>query len=362
MAASSTLPWSWYTDPAILEHERKGIFRPSWQYVGHVGMLPASGSYFPADLAGVPVVVTRDGSDGLRALLNVCAHRGAVVCEEPGTRDRLQCPYHAWTYRLDGSLLAAPRSDRELSFDLSEHTLPAMQVDTWGPFIFACSSVGAPSLAEALGDIPERVGRLIDVDDLVFRERLTAGYRANWKVCVENFLECYHCRVAHPSFSRLIDTGPDDYRLVGSPAGSSQYGPIRQSWSGELDPAGPVDRGQFHLVHPNTAINIFPGRPNLSIGPVIPTAAGTTHRELDYFFGSEVEEEWIVAMMKLDDQVGSEDRELVESVQRGMEAGVRDHGTLFLDSEELIAHFGAYIREAVEPLVSDGDGYLHPEG
>jgi choline monooxygenase len=348
MANAQTLPWSWYTDPSILAREREQVFRPSWQYVGHSGMLPEPGSFFPAELAGTPIVVTLDREGVLRALVNVCAHRGSIVCEAPGSRNTLQCPYHAWTYRLDGTLLSAPRSDREESFDAADHELPAVQVDTWGPFIFACASPDTPALAEALGDIPDRLADLMDLKDLVFRQRWTGRYRANWKVCVENFLECYHCRVAHPSFNKVVDTGPDDYRLISSPPGSSQYGPVRQSWSGALDPVGPIGRGQFHLIHPNTAINVFPGQPNLSIGPVIPTEPGATHRVLDYFFGAGVDEEWIESLLKLDEQVGREDLHLVESVQRGMESGARARGSLFVDSEELIAHFGGYIRSALE--------------
>ena len=97
----------------------------------------------------------------------------------------------------------------------------------------------------------------------------------------------------------------------------------------------------------NTAINIMPGHPNLSIGPVVPTGPGTTHRFLDYFVGPDVDAAWIEDFRAFDDQVGREDLALVESVQRGMDAGIHDHGTLFLDSEQLIAHFASYVRSAL---------------
>ena len=348
MSVNQTLPWSWYSDPDILEREQAFIFRESWQYVGHTAMLASPGSFFPADISNVPVVITRDVDDGLHALRNVCAHRGSIVCELPGSRSTLQCPYHAWTYGLEGSLLAAPRSDREDGFDITEHSLRRLDVDRWGPFIFARAAVGGPSLVDALGDIPGRVAEIVDVDALEFHHRATGRYRANWKVCIENYLECYHCRVAHPSFASVIETGPDDYRLVTSVSGSSQYGPIRQTWAGGFDPVGPIARSQFHLFHPNTVVSIFPGQANLSIGPVIPAGAGTTRRALDYFFGADVEESWKEDLLKLDDQVGREDLVLVESAQRGMEAAQQDRGVLLLDSESLIAHFRDYVLAAAD--------------
>jgi phenylpropionate dioxygenase-like ring-hydroxylating dioxygenase large terminal subunit len=347
MPQSVTFPWSWYDDADILRLEREHLFRPSWQYVGHVGMLEPPTTHFPAEAGGVPVVVTRGPDDELSALANICAHRGSVVCSAPGTSDRLRCAYHAWTYGLDGSLVRAPRSDREATFEASEHRLRRMAVETWGPFIFVNATGGEPSLEAALGDVPERIAESIVVDRLVFRHRAEASYRANWKICVENFLECYHCRVAHPSFSQVVDTSPDDYVLEAGTAGSSQYGPVRDTWSGRFDPVGPIERGQFHLVHPNTAINVFPGQVNLSIGPVLPTGPDTTVRFLDYFFAEGTDEGWIQTLLELDHAVGAEDLALVESVQRGVSAAPGRRGHLFLDSEVLIAHFQEYVRGAL---------------
>src|SRR5690242_1450502 len=108
-----TLPYSWYSDPEILRREQEHIFRSSWQYVGHSGQLPQPGSFFATAAGTTPVVVTRDRDDELRAFVNVCRHRGFTVAEGEGCRETLQCPYHAWTYGLDGRLRAAPRSEEE---------------------------------------------------------------------------------------------------------------------------------------------------------------------------------------------------------------------------------------------------------
>ena len=113
------------------------------------------------------------------------------------------------------------------------------------------------------------------------------------------------------------------------------------------DANGEVARGQFHLLFPNTVINVMPGQPNLSIGPIVPLAAGRTHRFLDYFFGPDVEDEWIADYLELDTQVGVEDRVLVERVQAGMSSGAVEHGVLLARSELLIAEFQTRLTDAL---------------
>jgi phenylpropionate dioxygenase-like ring-hydroxylating dioxygenase large terminal subunit len=108
------------------------------------------------------------------------------------------------------------------------------------------------------------------------------------------------------------------------------------------------ERGQFHLLYPNTGINVFPGPPNLSIGPIAPHGPHRTERYLDYFFAPDVDEAWLRDFFAFDDQVGREDTVLVESVQRGMASGVLAHGRLLLNSEPLLAAFQAWVRDALE--------------
>ena len=120
IADGRTIPFDWYSDPAVLRLERERIFRRTWQYAGRADQVAEPGVFFTCDLGGVPIVVVRDEQHGLRAFLNVCRHRGSLVCEGEGKRASLQCPYHAWTYGLDGSLRAAPRSDLVPGFDKDE--------------------------------------------------------------------------------------------------------------------------------------------------------------------------------------------------------------------------------------------------
>ncbi len=343
-----TLPWSWYSDPAVLDLEHDRIFSRFWQYAGHIADVPEPRSFSATTVGRLPVVLVRDQQTELRAFLNVCRHRGAIVCEGSGRRETIQCPYHAWTYGLDGSLIAAPRADREPGFETDGLGLVPMQVDTWGPFVFVNPDPDAPPLSDYLGELPALLAADgVDLDGLVFHKRAETEYAANWKVCIENYLECYHCSVAHPSFSKAIDVAPGSYTLETRPSLLSQFGPPRNGGGGVYDALGEISRGQFHLLFPNTAINVMPGRPNLSIGPIIPLSAERTYRYLDYFFAPATDEAWIADYVALDDQVGAEDRGLVERVHAGMRAGAVDHGVLLPVSERLIVEFQGIVTDVL---------------
>jgi choline monooxygenase len=333
-----TLPWSWYADAEILRLEEERIFRRAWQYVGHRGQAPEPGSFFTGSAGHVPVLVTRARDGDLRAFLNVCRHRGFTVAEGSGRRETLQCRYHAWTYELDGRLRTAPRADREAGFDPEDLSLVSLRLDTWGPFVFVNPDDDAPPLEEALGPVPEQVAQVLDVDTLEFRFRTEFEVEANWKIACENFLECYHCAVAHPGFSAAVDVSPDAYRLQSDGLTSSQLCNLRDGSSSFLV-NGALPQGQFHFLWPNFGINIFPGHPNLSCGPIVPIGPERTARFLDYFFGPGVEQEWMDELVAFDGQVGREDTALVEGVQRGIRSGVLEAGRLMPQSEQLVAHF-----------------------
>lgn len=280
----------------------------------------------------MPLVVLRDREGALRAFVNVCRHRGAEVVSGEGRCTTLQCHYHAWTYGLDGALRAAPRADGSL--DRSALGLRPARVDTWGPFIFVNADADAAPLAETLGELPElvRAGG-IDVDALVFHSHAPYSLEANWKIAVENYLECYHCPVAHPGFSDLVDVSPEAYRLERHETFASHHVRTRDG-QGE---------GQFHMIWPSTKINVFPGPPNVSIGPLTPAGPGRTDGFLDYFFLADADPAAMAELIELDDQVGAEDRVLVESVQRGVASRAFERGHLMLPSEELIADFQSWV-------------------
>ena len=349
-ARGETLPWSWYTDEATLAREREQIFRRSWQYVGHTGDLARPGDYFAASAGHVPVIVTRAEDGELRAFVNVCRHRGAQLVAGAGNRRTLQCPYHAWTYGLDGSLRNAPRSEQEPAFEHGELGLLPIQLATWGPMVFVNPDPAAPPLAELLGELPARLAEGgVDLGRLAFRVRIPYELAANWKIVIENYLECYHCAVAHPGFSALVDVDAETYTLAASDWFSSQYGGVRAAGraAGSYDGRGEIERGQFHFLWPNLRINVFPGPLNLAVGPALPVEAGRTSGFFDYFFAPDVPEDVVRDLLAFDDQVGREDRTLVESVQRGVGSGMLSHGRLLMNSEHLIHHFQSLVAVAL---------------
>jgi len=322
---AATLPWDWYVSAEMLALEQARIFRSAWTYACPLEWVSEPGAYAACRAGDMPLMVVRGRDGELRAFVNVCRHRGSVIVSDRGRRETLQCPYHAWTYDLDGTLRKAPRSEREADFQPEELSLRSALVDTWGPFVFVSADTSAVSLAEALGPVPT----LLDPSSLVFRERSEYAVQANWKIAVENYLECYHCPVAHQGFSRVVDTNPDRYLLEAHEGVWSQFGKAKDG-TGDC---------QFHLVWPSLKINVFPGFANVSIGPVWPAGTERTEGFLDYFFGSDASEQEISDLIALDNEVGREDAALVESVQRGVRSGAIERGRLLLDSEQLIRGF-----------------------
>jgi choline monooxygenase len=348
-----TLPAAWYTDPGVAELERERIFARNWQYAGAAEQVAEPSSYFVTEAGHVPVVVTRDREGTLHAFVNVCRHRAYTVARGAGCRETLQCAYHAWTYELDGTLRKAPRSEREEGFDGADFSLLPVAVDTWGPFVFVNPDPGAAPLADALGSLPEIVARSgLDFDTLRFHSHHVWPIEANWKVVLENYLECYHCPTAHKGFSKLIDVDADAYALSVSPTFSSQIGPVRTSaragaGSAPYVPDGDIVHSQFHLLWPNTTINILPGPANIAVERWVPDGLGRTIEVTDYWFGADVPADVVDEVLAFDDQVGREDTDLVVSVQAGLVSGAVPQGRLMRESEQLIADFQARVRDAL---------------
>jgi phenylpropionate dioxygenase-like ring-hydroxylating dioxygenase large terminal subunit len=337
--AQATLPWSWYSDPDVLRLEQERIFRRGWHYAGPAELVAEAGGYMACRAGDVPIVVARGRDEELRAFLNVCRHRGSVLVEGSGKRETLQCPYHAWTYDLDGRLRAAPRSAGEL--DTEEIGLLELAVASWGPLVFISADLQAEPLEAALGPVPGHVAAGgIDVGSLRFRRRAESELACNWKIAIENYLECYHCQVAHPGFSAVVDVSPGSYRLETAGHTSSQFGATRNGAAGRVE-------GQFHWLWPVTKLYALPGPPNLAAGPVAPVGTDRTAGFLDYFFPEDTSDEEIEELLAFDEQVGLEDRALVESVQRGVTSGLLEAGQLMPESERLLAHFHGLVREAL---------------
>jgi len=320
MSAIETLPGAWYTDPAVLERERAAVLRAGWQYVGSAADVAEPGSFMAADLAGLPIVVTRDTDGALHGLVNVCRHRGALVAEGCGRRKTLQCRYHGWTYRLDGTLHRSPGMDAP-----DDVRLPAIGVATLGPLLFATAdpdpepleAVLAPFLA-MLRDVAR-----VDPEGMVLRRRLEHRIEANWKVVVENFIECYHCPLVHSE--TLPGFGGDDYRV-------GQFGPLHTQ---ELD----AQEFCFAYLYPATQLSAY-GREGAFVArAIVPDGHRATRVALDYWFTPDADDAAADAYVDWFERVIGEDVPLCESVQVGLESGALPQGLLNPDAESGLAAF-----------------------
>jgi glycine betaine catabolism A len=197
------LPGRAYHDPAIYEWERKNIFAVDWVIVGRASEAADPGTYFVTELDGESIIVVRGRDGDLRAFYNVCRHRGTAVVEEPcGKAIRFQCPYHAWIYDLDGTLVRAKHTEDLEDFSLVDYSLAPIRLETWQGFVFLNLNPHAEPLADQLGDLVDHVARF---DFGTLRPARTIEYEvaANWKFIAENYSECYHCPGLHPQLNRL---------------------------------------------------------------------------------------------------------------------------------------------------------------
>lgn len=350
LASGLTLPSSWYTDATHFELEQTLIFERAWQCVGHTRGLAREGDFLTSTIGRVPVVVTRDGTGTLHGLVNVCRHRAHAVAEGTGNRKTLQCPYHGWTYNLDGSLRVAPRADREATFDKSELSLLGVRTDTWGPFVFANLDPTAAPLADVLGALPELMSSYgFDFAALEHRKRIVYELETNWKVYVENSIECYHCPVAHLGLTSVVEMDPDVYRLTADNFVMTHESRLRSK--SEDGPGRVLERPdgiaefQFYYLWPSFMIAPSPNR--LWVGAFEPVNESATRVVTDFYFGPGFRDEDVEESIGFSDQVLREDKKLVESVQRGLRSGRVEYGRLLPQSESLVRHFQRLVYAAV---------------
>ena len=352
-ARSASIGADCYTDPGYLEVEREQIFRRSWQYLCHEEALREPGSYVTASVQNRSIVAVR-GEDGvLRAFYNVCKHRGHELLKGAGTRRLITCPYHAWVYGLDGRLHRARRSELIENFDSGRVFLTPVQVEAFCHFVFVNLDSRARPLAEQADGLAREVtGYAPDIGALTFAHRLTYTVRANWKAVVDNFLECYHCPVAHRDFVSLVEM--DTYKVATHGIWSSHMARAgrRQNRAYRVAQASVTDHAVWYLW-PNTTLMRYPGRGNFMVWRFIPVGPEETYEEFDIFLESTPPtEEEMEAIRFIDEVLQPEDIGLVESVQRGMRTPAFQRGRYLVDpdgsglSEHAVHHFHGLVLEA----------------
>jgi choline monooxygenase len=342
-----------YTDPKYLQIEREQIFHRSWQFVCHEEKLREPGSYVSLGVEGQSVVALRNRAGELRAFYNVCKHRGHELLFGEGQTNRITCPYHAWTYDLDGSLVNAPRSEHIENFERKSICLDAIQIETFCHLVFVNLDPAAAPLAQQSGKLEQEVMSYApDLDKLTFAARLTYNIKANWKSVVDNFLECYHCPVAHKGFSSMIDM--DTYKVETHGIYSSHMAKARAGANGayNIDNATVTDHAVWFLW-PNITLMRYPGRGNFMVWRFYPLGPEETYEEFDFFFETaEPTDDEREALRFIDEVLQPEDIDLVESVQRGMQTPAFNSGRYMVDpdgsgmSEHAVHHFHGLLLNA----------------
>ena len=353
MIAANRFPPTGTRTPSITAREIEKVFRKSWNYIGPAKELANPGDYITGYAGEVPVVVIRNEA-GLAGFVNVCRHRRHEVMKGRGNSKMMQCGYHAWTYDLTGCLKGAPRSAAEPNFRLEDYPLLPLRVETLGPFVFVNLDSRAKSLASYFGGLLNIIaGSGIHLESLELYSRDAWTAEANWKTMLENYLECYHCAVAHPGFSAAIDVKQENYNLTMHGWFASQLGQVRQSaLEGKTaveiyDARGEIAQAQYHLLWPNVTININPGFPNLSIDVWVPDGPNKAKGFSEQYFAPGVSEQFAHDLIAFNKQVGYEDDVLTNSVQKGLLGGMPDRGRFLTNSEHLCIHFQRLVVRAL---------------
>ena len=352
---SFTLPARYYTDPAFFAWENESIFAHTWNYAGHLSHLRAAGDYLTCDVGGQNILVMRGKEGALRAFYNVCQHRAHELVKGRGNAKVLVCPYHAWTYRPNGQLRSARGSENLPHFDKDAFCLKQVRVETLAGFVFVNLDPDAISLKEQSGNLEAEIRAYCpEIDSLVLAKTMTYDLAGNWKNSVDNFLECYHCHVAHSDFCDLIDMA--SYRSICHDIYSSHCGRSRLADSKAYKYSDGDRAREFGawLLWPNLSIEVFPGAPNVNIFHHVPTGPETTRHVFEFYFQSATPTpEQEDAIRYIDEILQAEDIALVESVQRGLNSKGYNQGRFIVDegrtdmSEHAVHHFHNLVAGAL---------------
>ncbi len=362
-AKSYTLPARFYHDPEIFALEKDAIFYKSWWYAGHVSQVAEAGAFLTTRIHEQNIFVARTRQGDLRAFYNVCPHRGHKLVESTGRKNIITCPYHAWAFDFDGTLKSARNTENMEGFNRDEFALKPVQVEVFCGLLMVNLDPDATSFAEQTGDLEKEIRHYMpQVDDLAFAQRDTYDVKSNWKVMIDNFLECYHCHTAHKDFVDLVDM--NSYRVRTNGLYSSQCSDAVKSTESK---AFNFEQGDVEFsyagwfVWPNFTIWVYPGEPNLSVLQMNPTAPERCIEYQDWFVpNGEVTPQLKDAIDYQIDVLQPEDIGLCESVQEGLKSSGYNQGRFVVDkgrtelSEHAVHHFQKLVAEALGARLDPG--------
>ncbi len=351
--------WTYY-DAEFASIERERIFRPSWQVVCHVSDIPEHGDWHTLDYIGESVIVTRGRDDQLRAFTNVCRHRGSrLVDGAKGCAKKLVCPYHAWTYDLDGRLIGVPDSTSYPTLDKVASGLAAVELEVWRGFIFVrLADDGGPTVAQMMAPYEVMV-ELYRFEELTALGRVTLRPRAvNWKNVGDNYSDGLHIPVAHPGLTRLfgksygVEAAENVDRMWGDMVDRPSANWSERMYQAVLPPVAHLpQQAQRHWLYfklwPNVAFDIYPDQVDfMQWLPISPTEC--LIREISYVLPDERREMRAARYCnwRINRQVNAEDTLLITRVQQGMESRSFTMGPLS-EKEVCLKHFCKRMRETI---------------
>ena len=358
----ATLPGSYYTDPAVFAQEQEHIFETMWFCVARSSELAKPGAFRTVEVGRESILVTRSRDNSVRAFFNVCRHRGAKLCtEETGEVKRaFQCPYHAWTYDLNGKLIAAPNLTKMPDVGRTEYGLVSVAVREWLGYVWFCLAENPPSFDEdVLGAVVTRLGDLesierYDIDNLEVGKRIVYDVKANWKLIIENFMECYHCATIHPELTEVLPEFADGYAAQYYVGHGAEFGADIQGFT--VDGSEGVDRipgvsedqdRRYYAItiQPQVFINLVPD--HVIFHRMYPVAADRTIVECDWLYLPGVVESGkdVSRSVELFDRVNRQDFDACERTQPGMSSRLYAKGGVLVPSEHHIGAFHDWVQE-----------------
>ena len=333
---ASTIPSSWYTDKNFYDLELKTVFANSWQLAARVDQVSEPGNYVTTDIAGEPVVIVR-GNDGvLRGFFNVCRHHAAAVMTEPqGKAAQLRCPYHGWTYSLEGELKGTPDFSGVCDFDRARNGLAPLDLCEWENWIFVKVSRDRSELfTDFLGvDLVEQISGL-ELDHLHWFERRHYHFDCNWKVFVDNYLDGgYHVPYLHKGLDSVLDYS--NYLIENGEHHCLQWSPIvTEGAEAQTGAVRKGDKALYYWIYPNFMINWYDGVMDTNL--VIPRGVDQTEVIFDFYFPDVVSDEARQrnrASVEVGQRIQDEDVAICKSVQRGLNSRAYNAGRLSVRRE-----------------------------